>query len=385
MGYPAAEAGGGGLPENSAVPPDRATDQENGMARSGVRYEDVQRAIDDLLARGESPSVQKVREELGTGSFTTISEHLRLWRTRREENRDLPPPRGMPEALQALAEALWDRAQEAAGEALTHYREEANRQVEAARDEVAEARRQAEDAEQRESALASHLASTERRLEERSATLARGEAEREALAEQQARLAARTEQLEEQLERLQMENERQVREHQLALTERETQQRERLAQEEQRHESAEARLMALLDEARQERQAAEKAHAARAGQLEARLERLQQQLQEARREFAEEEKRHRETDWGRARAEEQANTLRHEQALLQARIDEQKRLLEDQARRLRELEAQLNRCLWQTPVTARADEAGPEAEPENDEGPAEAEPSGAASKGEAQR
>ncbi|RUA23240.1 hypothetical protein DSL92_00175 [Billgrantia gudaonensis] len=41
----------------------------------------------------------------------------------------------------------------------------------------------------------------------------------------------------------------------------EAQHRERLAQEEQLHESAEARLMGLLDEARQERQTVEKAPA----------------------------------------------------------------------------------------------------------------------------
>ena len=49
------------------------------MARSGVQYEDVQRAIHTLLSRGDAPSVQRIREVLGTGSFTTLSEHLRQW------------------------------------------------------------------------------------------------------------------------------------------------------------------------------------------------------------------------------------------------------------------------------------------------------------------
>ncbi|MCP1365597.1 DNA-binding protein, partial [Halomonas sp. BBD48] len=38
------------------------------MARSGVQYDDVRRAIDRLLQQGEAPSVQKIREVLGTGS-----------------------------------------------------------------------------------------------------------------------------------------------------------------------------------------------------------------------------------------------------------------------------------------------------------------------------
>lgn len=341
------------------------------MARSGVRYEDVQRAIDALLEKGEAPSVHKVREVLGTGSFTTISEHLREWRARREENRDLPPPRGMPEALQELAESLWEKAQASANEALAHYREEAEGRVDTAREEAGEALRRAEDAEQRESALAAHLARTEQRLEEQSGELARRESERDVLAEREAKLASRQTRLEAQLASLQQENERQAREQQQALTEQAARHQERLAREEKRHESSEARLMGLLDEARQERQAADKQQAQRLQQLEARLERAQQLVQEARGALAEEEKRHRETEWARQQAEERTRTLQHEQALMQARIDEQKQLLEEQVRRLRDLEAQLHRCLWQAPVAARPHQEAPE----DDEGPAGAGPS----------
>lgn len=341
------------------------------MARTGVRYEDVQRAIDDLLAQGESPSVQKVREVLGTGSFTTISEHLREWRTRRAENRDVPPPRGMPEPLQELAEALWQQSQKSANESLAHYREEADRRVEEAESRVAEARRQAEDAAQRESALATHLSATEQRLEERSTELARREADLEQLGDKARRLETRYAELEGLLARVRGEIATQAREHQQAVDVLETQHGERLAREEQRHESAEARLMGLLDEARQERQAAEKNAQERERQAVRRHEHLEQQLQEMRGKLAEEEKRHRESDWGRRQAETLADTRQHEQALLQARIDEQKRLLEDQARRLRDLEEQLHRCLWQSPPTREHQEAGAE----NSEGPAAAEPS----------
>src|SRR5690554_2465992 len=172
------------------------------MARIGIQYDDVRGAIDVLMARGESPSVQKIREVLGTGSFTTISDHLREWRTRREENRDVPPPRGMPAALQELAEALWQKAQEGANQALAHYREEADGRVEAAEARVAEARRQAEDASQREAALAAHLTATEQRLEERSTALARCEAERDQHAAQAHRLETRHAELEGLLERI---------------------------------------------------------------------------------------------------------------------------------------------------------------------------------------
>ncbi|WP_040460768.1 DNA-binding protein, partial [Vreelandella stevensii] len=113
------------------------------MARNGIQYGDVQQAIDTLLSRGDTPSVQRIRDVLGTGSFTTISEHFRTWRAAREQNRDVPPPKGVPEVVVNVASELWREAQELANEALSHYREEANRQVESAKQDAAEARQQA--------------------------------------------------------------------------------------------------------------------------------------------------------------------------------------------------------------------------------------------------
>ncbi|MDG4869347.1 DNA-binding protein, partial [Guyparkeria sp. 1SP6A2] len=96
--------------------------------------------------------MQRIRDVLGTGSFTTISEHFRTWRAAREQNRDVPPPKGVPEVVANVASELWSEAQELANEALSHYREDANKQVENAQQEAAEARQQAANAEQRESA-----------------------------------------------------------------------------------------------------------------------------------------------------------------------------------------------------------------------------------------
>lgn len=43
------------------------------MARSGIRYEDVKDTAETLLGRGLNPTIQRVRELLGTGSNTTTS------------------------------------------------------------------------------------------------------------------------------------------------------------------------------------------------------------------------------------------------------------------------------------------------------------------------
>lgn len=338
------------------------------MARTGITFEDVQRAVDSLLQRQETPSVQKVREILGTGSYTTISDHLREWRARREERRDVPPPQGMPAELQQLAEELWRQAQQAASENLSHYREEADRQVEAAQERVAEALRRAEDAEQRESALAAHLSSTEQRLQQCSAEGARMEAAAQNLEQQAEKERKRAAQLEDQLSRLQQDNERQASQYQASLAKQEEEQRERLHQEEQRHEAAEARLMAMLDDARQERQALEKAHAQRLKQAEHRQDALQQQLQSARSDLADEEKRHRETQTARSRAEENARARGHEIDLLNERLEEQRRLMAAQSDRLNVLEARLDEKLWTLTGTSPRDQDGtPDDEDDKDE------------------
>lgn len=327
------------------------------MARSGVQYEDVQRAIDTLMARGEAPSVQKIREALGTGSFTTISEHLREWRKRREENRDVPPPRGMPAALQELAESLWQQAQEAANEALAHYRREADDKVAEAGEQAADAVRRAEDAEQREAALSGHLTRTEARLEAQTTELARLQADHEALTSRQARQQDQRARLDARLEELQAELEAQAQSHRQALADQEAAHHERLKQEEQRHESAEARLMGLLDEARRERQAAEKAHAGRQDRLERRLETLQDEQKALRAEFVEEQRRRREAEQAGRDAEAARLALGEEKARLAARLEDNQQALASRQERVEALERRLEDRLWSSLEAIRETQA----------------------------
>ncbi|QPL47878.1 DNA-binding protein [Halomonas sp. A40-4] len=248
------------------------------MARSGVQYQDVQQAIDTLLSRGDTPSVQRIREVLGTGSFTTISEHFRQWRLEREHNRDVPPPKGLPEAVVSVASELWKEAREAAHDALCHYREEADRQVETAKLEANDADQRAANAEQRESALAEHLRHTETRVEGLSRDLAASQAD-EAQWRTQAREAR------EEVAKWQSAYERaqqQLGEHQAQhadqLSQQQAEWQARLTQEEQRHEAAEDRLMSLLDSARQERAQEESAYQQRLKQADKRNEKLAQEV-----------------------------------------------------------------------------------------------------------
>lgn len=69
------------------------------MARPGITYDEVIAAIDAILAAGEEPTIQRIREHLGTGSPNTIHRHLVTWRASRPvEQRKAPE---LPAELQA--------------------------------------------------------------------------------------------------------------------------------------------------------------------------------------------------------------------------------------------------------------------------------------------
>jgi len=55
------------------------------MARPGIVYEEVEKAINQLQVKGERITISRVRETLGNrGSTTTISRYLKQWKTFQE-------------------------------------------------------------------------------------------------------------------------------------------------------------------------------------------------------------------------------------------------------------------------------------------------------------
>lgn len=86
------------------------------MARPGITYEEVAAAADALVADGERPTINAVRDALGTGSPNTIHRHLQAWKStqapaRREAAR-LPD-----ELAAALAEEIERQAARARADA----------------------------------------------------------------------------------------------------------------------------------------------------------------------------------------------------------------------------------------------------------------------------
>ncbi|MBL1267395.1 MAG: DNA-binding protein [Halomonas sp.] len=322
------------------------------MARNGIQYSDVQQAIDALLARGDTPSVQRIRDVLGTGSFTTISDHFRLWRSEREQNRDLPPPKGVPEVVVTMASELWREAQEVANQALLHYREDANRQVADAQQLAEDAKQQAANAEQRESALAEHLRHMEQRMEALNRELATSQTSEHHWHQKAETAQEEVTQLKQVQQQLESQAGEQRKTHSNALSEQQAAWEQRLAQEEQRHEAAEGRLMAMLDSAQQARAQEEKTFQKRLQQSEQRIEALSQELKAKQQALhtLQLEASQREQQLGEQT--QLITSLEKQQQVLTEQLDEAKAALDRQAQQHAEREAALQQA-WQEKLWSR--------------------------------
>src|SRR3990167_6177605 len=100
------------------------------MARHGVDFETVKQTALKLLSKGISPSVQRIRESLGTGSNSTIAEHLKIWREQHSAKKVHHLPATLPPELIASFETLWQTAMEHAEKHLTDVKEALENQEE---------------------------------------------------------------------------------------------------------------------------------------------------------------------------------------------------------------------------------------------------------------
>jgi DNA repair exonuclease SbcCD ATPase subunit len=229
------------------------------MSRVGIDYGNVKQAALQLLAQGEAPSVQKIREILGTGSHTTIAGHLKIWREDHAQKVIRHLPATLPPELISGMEILWQTAMEKACEHLAQQKSSLDQEKEV----LAQTKREAEkivaeikeqmailtgkfetlqsECQQKEIELALAVERLEKQsidFENKSmqheARLQRAYAEKEAIIE-------KNNGLEKQILSLQEKNREQAQKNQQVLTE-----------ERARHEQSENRWLKLIDAARQE-------------------------------------------------------------------------------------------------------------------------------------
>lgn len=78
------------------------------MARPGVTYQDIANAAHELKGQGKNVTIDGVRAILGTGSISTINQHLRKWKEAQASTYSIASKENLPESLIALIKGLWD-------------------------------------------------------------------------------------------------------------------------------------------------------------------------------------------------------------------------------------------------------------------------------------
>src|SRR5580692_2372009 len=81
----------------------------NSMARPGVTYLDVANAAQQLVAVGRMPTIETIRIALGTGSNSTLGNHLRTWKSKQDQTQQIATKENIPEELIAALKGVWER------------------------------------------------------------------------------------------------------------------------------------------------------------------------------------------------------------------------------------------------------------------------------------
>jgi len=97
------------------------------MSRIGITYHEVKEAIAELQGRQKNPTVDNIREVLGTGSKSTIARFLREWRAQHHLANDSDGR--LPADLLAIVNGLWDTLRAKAEAEIDQYRQESDTQM----------------------------------------------------------------------------------------------------------------------------------------------------------------------------------------------------------------------------------------------------------------
>jgi chromosome segregation ATPase len=79
------------------------------MARPGISRQDVFHAADVLSSQGRIPTIDLIRQQLHTGSNSTIANHLREWRALHSDSEFAGHSQGLPPEMIAVMKSLWER------------------------------------------------------------------------------------------------------------------------------------------------------------------------------------------------------------------------------------------------------------------------------------
>ncbi|MCX7121757.1 MAG: DNA-binding protein [Gammaproteobacteria bacterium] len=105
------------------------------MGRTGITYLDVSNAISTIQGNQKNPTVDAIREELKTGSRSTIAKYFQEWKTKNGVKNVTDT--GIPNELQNLIQALWEKIQSDADKRIEEHQAKANAEINEAKNSIA--------------------------------------------------------------------------------------------------------------------------------------------------------------------------------------------------------------------------------------------------------
>jgi chromosome segregation ATPase len=143
------------------------------MARTGVSYDEVEKAATALHQQGLNPTVQRIREALGTGSNTTIARHLKTWHDAYFAEEYSRVPMAIPEEIAASVDGFWAAAVAKADANYQYYREALAQERDVANAEKEAALLRLDQVQQHNEQLQTALADRQRVIDEQQRQLQR--------------------------------------------------------------------------------------------------------------------------------------------------------------------------------------------------------------------
>lgn len=106
------------------------------MARAGVTYQEVAHTAQQLVAAGKVPTIEAIRRLLGTGSNSTLGDHLRAWKAQQEQTQQIATKEHLPEELIALLKGLWERVMNQSEDKVQLIQQEAQQELAKLKQEI---------------------------------------------------------------------------------------------------------------------------------------------------------------------------------------------------------------------------------------------------------
>jgi hypothetical protein len=125
------------------------------MGRIGISYQDVVKAISTLQSFQKNPTVDHIREVMGTGSKSTIARFLREWKAKHGLHNDDGPT--LPSDLLNVVNGLWNVMQEKADKQAAEHQKETDEKTAQLQTQVTQIKQRESDLQQKIHALEEQL------------------------------------------------------------------------------------------------------------------------------------------------------------------------------------------------------------------------------------